>query len=84
MKSWYKQSQTCFWVHGHVSLRNIMFGYGWNSHTHKNEGQITVNYPDVSITCTCGVWKLDGIQWKVDAYHPKIAWESIGMYHWEI
>ncbi len=84
MKNWYKQSLIQSRVHGHVSLRNIMFGYGWNSHTHKNEGQITENYPNVSITCTCGVWKLDGIQRNIDAYHSKNAQGSIGMNHWEI
>ncbi len=47
----------------HVALRNIIFGFGYNSQNHKDEGQTTANYPVVSITYTSGVWKLDGSQW---------------------
>ncbi len=56
MKSWYKQSQTCWRVHRNVSLRNIMFGYSQNSHNNKNEDQTTVNYPDVSIVHYMHIW----------------------------
>ncbi len=34
--------------------------------TTKKEGQRTTNEPDVSITHTSGVWKLDDSLWRVD------------------
>ncbi len=51
--------------------------------THENEGQNTADKPDVSTTCTSGVWKLDGIQWKLDTHNPNFVEGSMGMYHWE-
>ncbi len=71
-------------VHGHVSLRNIMFGYGQHRGNNKNEGENTANLPDVTTTCTSGVWKHDDSQWKVDTNHPNIVEWSMVIYHWEI
>ncbi len=61
-----------------------MFGYGQHRHSYNNEGESTANYPDVSTTCTSGVWKLDGSQWKDEINHPNLVEWSIGIYHWEI
>ncbi len=55
-----------------------------NIDTTKNEGQSTVNYPDMSTTCPSGVWKLDDSQWKVDINHPKLVEGSMGVYHLKI
>ncbi len=55
-----------------------------NTDTTKIEGQTTANQPDVSITCTSGVWKLDGSQLKVDEINPKLVEGSMGVYCWEI
>ncbi len=66
-------------VHGHISLRNIMFGYDQHRHNNNNEGQTTANLPDVSTTCTSGVWKHDDSQWKVDINHPKLVKGSTDM-----
>ncbi len=38
----------------------------------------------MSTTCTSGVWKLDGSQWKIDANNIKLVEGSMGMNHWEI
>ncbi len=50
----------------------------------ENEGQTTTNQPDVSTTCTSGVWKLDSSELKVDEINPKLVEGSMGMYCWEI
>ncbi len=36
------------------------------------------------MTCTSGVWKLDGSQWQVDTNHHNLVEGSLGMYYWEI
>ncbi len=57
----------------------------WSTQTpQENEGQTTANQPDVSITCTSGVWKLDSSELKVDEINPKLVEGSMGMYCWEI
>ncbi len=61
-----------------------MFGYDQHRHNNNKEGESTANLPDVSTTCTSGVWKHDGSQWKVDINHSKLLEGSTGMYHWEI
>ncbi len=70
-------------AHRHVSMRNIMFGYGWNSQNHKNEGQTTTNWPFVSVAWFSDVQKQVFIQLKVNPNNPKLVELSIGMYCWE-
>ncbi len=69
----------------HPKLVAESMGMYWSKQTQwLHEAQKWLKQPDVPTTCSSGVWKLDGSQWKDDANHPKFVEESIGMYHWEI